>query len=214
LKMSDRKFYRMNNGISLSPKVDEICSDMRILEGSFYVRLDGWNFRSLAKRLGLEKPFDRFLAECLVETSKASFKAFNPDLAFLFSDEINLLFSTYTAFDRRLEKIDSIFAGLASSSLYKFLSRRYSDLPEISFDCRVIPVKGGETLEYLIWRQKEARRNCYNAYAQQCVIGKNGLEPRMATEKLKNVKLKDLKSLIQQHGIRLSEIPRWHERAS
>jgi len=196
----------------LSPTVPEIYSDQRIPEGCSYVRLDGWNFRSLAKKLRLQKPFDPFLAECLVQTSKVFFKTFNPDLAFLFSDEINLLFSRYAAFNRRLEKVDSIFAGLASSILYKFLNRRYSDLPEISFDCRVIPVKGGETLEYLICRQTEARRNCYNAYAQHCLIGKDGLEPKRAAERRKNMKLKDLKRLIRQHGIRMSQIPRWHER--
>jgi len=196
----------------LFPKVGEIYSDFKIPEDSFFIRLDGWNFHSLSRKLRLEKPFDRFLAECLVETARVFFKNFNPDLAFLFSDEMNLLLSRFTVFNRRLEKIDSVFAGLASSSLYRLLSRRYNDVPEISFDCKVISIKGSEALEYLIWRQKESYRNCYNTYAQDCLIRKRGLEPRRAAEELRNVKLKDLKRLVQRYGVRLSQIPKWHER--
>jgi len=196
----------------LFPKAEEIYSDLRIPEGRFYIRLDGWNFRSLSRKLMLKKPFDDFLAECMVETAKVFFKIFNPDLAFLFSDEINLLLPMFTAFDRRLEKVDSIFAGLASSSLHRLLSRRYTDVPEVSFDCRVIFVKEDKVLEYLIWRQKESYRNCYNAYAQHCLIRKEGLGPRRAATELQNMKLRDLKRLIQRHRIKLSQMPKWHER--
>jgi len=196
----------------LFPKVNETYSDLRIPEGWFYVRLDGWNFRSLSRKLRLEKPFDHFFAECFVETAEVFFEIFNPDLAFLFSDEINLLFSRLTAFNRRLEKLNSIFAGMASSTLYRLLSRRYGDILDLSFDCRVIGIKKNEALEYLIFRQMESYRNCYNAYAQHCLIRKEGLKPRRAADELRNVKLEDLKKLIEEHRITLSQIPKWHER--
>jgi len=203
---------RINKEITLFPKVGKTNPDLRIPEGWFYVRLDGWNFRSLSMKLELEKPFDRLFAECLVETAKVFFETFNPNLAFLFSDEINLLFSRFTTFNRRLEKIDSVFAGLASSTLYGLLSRRYRNMLEVSFDCRVIPVKKDEALEYLFLRQMESYRNCYNAYAQHCLVRKEGLKPRRTADELRNVKLEDLKKLIEEHGITLSQIPKWHER--
>jgi len=204
--------FHMNEEITLFPKVGEIYSDLRIPGGWFYARLDGWNFRSLSRKLRLEKPFDHFFAECFVETAEVFFEIFNPDLAFLFSDEINLLFSRLTAFNRRLEKLNPIFAGMASSTLYRLLSRRYGDIPGLSFDCRVIRIKKDEALEYLILRQMESCRNCYNAYAQHCLISKEGLKPRRAADEPRNVKLEDLKKLIEEHGITLSQIPKWHER--
>jgi len=196
---------------NLSFEHKEVYSNLKVPEGLFFVRLDGWNFHSLSRKLGLVKPFDSFFAECMVETAKVFFWTFNPSLAFLFSDEINLLLSKSAVFNRRLEKIDSVFAGLASSSLYKFLSQRYRDLPEVSFDCRVIPMGESDVLKYLVWRQMEAYRNCYNAYAQHTLIRKNRRAKDVADE-LRNVKIKDLKRMIMKHGIRLSQIPDWHER--
>ena len=44
------------------------------------------------------------------------------------------------------------------------------------------------------------------------MIRKEGSKPRIAAGELQNMKLKDLKRLIQRHGIKLSQIPKWHER--
>jgi len=193
-------------------KADVMQSDLRIPDGWFYVRLDGWNFRSLRDRLGLQKRFDQFLAECLVETAKRFFKSFNPCLAFLFSDEINLLFYGVAPFGGRLDKINSVFAGMASSNLYKHLSSRYRDIPEVSFDCRVIPSQRSGAIDYLLSRQMESYRNCYNAYGQYCLIVKADFKPKRVSEELRGMKVKDLKKLIQHCGVVLSHIPKWRER--
>jgi len=74
------------------PKGKGGYSDVRVPAGPFFVRLDGWRFHSLTENLKLKKPFDRLLAECMIEAVKNIFRLFNPALAYLFSDEISILF--------------------------------------------------------------------------------------------------------------------------
>jgi len=197
----------------LSPKDLEIYSSLRVPDGPFFIRLDGWNFHSLAQRLGLRRPFDSSLASSLAETAKELLKEFNAALAYLFSDEINLLFLKFTLFNRRIEKINSILAGLASSSLYSLLKRRHDDTSPLSFDSRIIPVEGvDQIIGYLAWRQNEAYRNCYNAYAQHVLRASGGLSPKEAAERLRNLKVAQLRNLIEAYGINPERIPKWHFR--
>ena len=104
-----------------------------------------------------------------------------------------------------------VLAGLASSNLFRLLSRKYDNLPEISFDCRVIPIAEGKAIKYLVWRQMEAYRNCYNAYAQHVLIEK-GVSPQAAADKLRNVKRSGLRKIIEEHRVATDQIPKWHER--
>ncbi|RLI36814.1 tRNA 5'-guanylyltransferase [Candidatus Bathyarchaeota archaeon] len=198
-------------------KCKEAYTDVRVPAAPFFVRLDGWRFHSLTEKLKLKKPFDRLLAECMIEAVKNIFRLFNPALAYLFSDEISILFPKTNLFGLRVEKIDSILAGFTSSGLHKALTKRLPDrdVPALSLDCRIIPMKNPEeAVNYLTWRQSEAYRNCYNSYAYQALIRKAGLTPQEAAQRLKDVKLSRLMELIKRYGIdlNLSDIPRWHER--
>ena len=198
------------------PKGKGGYSDVRVPAGPFFVRLDGWRFHSLTEKLKLKKPFDRLLAECMIEAVKNIFRLFNPALAYLFSDEISILFPKTNLFGLRVEKIDSILAGFTSSGLHKALTKRLPDrdVPALSLDCRIIPMNNPEeAVNYLAWRQNEAYRNCYNSYAYQA-LRKAGLTPQEAAQRLKNVKLSRLMELIKRYGVNLNlnDIPRWHER--
>ncbi|WXG47129.1 MAG: tRNA(His) guanylyltransferase Thg1 family protein [Candidatus Atabeyarchaeum deiterrae] len=197
-------------------KDHEVYSDIAVPRGFFFVRLDGWNFHSLTDLLGLGKPYDKFLAECLVEVADEFFKLFDAKLAYIFSDEISLLFpEEFSLFDRRIEKIDSVFSGVASSTLQRLLSQKYVAIEafNVAFDCRITPLTGGyNVLDYLDWRQSEAYRNCSNAYAFRILVDKEKLKPSEATEKLNKLKARELRKLIEDHGIKFSEIPAWHSK--
>jgi len=60
-------------------------------------------------------------AQALAAAAGAFFVPFAPVLAYVCSDEINLLFLRTPIF-RRVEKIDSIFAGFASTALLSELT--------------------------------------------------------------------------------------------
>lgn len=184
----------------------EIYSGIEVPKKAFFVRLDGWAFHSLTKDLKLKKPFDKSFATKLIKTVTAFFLPFNPTLAYAFSDEINFLFLKNPTF-RRIEKINSVFAGFASSIFAQLIKKNIS----LAFDCRCIPVGKVNILKYLIWRQAEANRNFNNAYAQYILI-KKGFSPRKATKKLAELKTKDLIQLMKENNLDPNKLPLWQRK--
>jgi len=189
----------------LSCVENEIYSGIEIPDLPVFVRLDGWKFHGLTRKLKLELPYDRFFATCLVETSKTFFKIFNPSLAYIFSDEINLLFMKTPGW-KRIEKIDSVFAGIASTSFMEKISEKH-DVSFCSFDCRIIPVEYKNIIDYLIWRQAECFRNHNNAYAYHVLRKK--YSGRTATKMLKGKGTKELKEIALKGKISLNKTPSW-----
>ena len=89
----------------------------------------------------------------------------NPDFAYTFSDEISL-YLTQLPFGGRVEKIDSVAASYAASSL----TLAWALVTRLSFDARVVPATPAFAMEYMANRQDEAWRNHINAYCQQALI--------------------------------------------
>jgi len=175
-----------------------------------FVRLDGRAFHRLTDVLGLEKPFDEFFHKGMVATCMAllSESGLNPDLAFTFSDEISLYF-TKLPFSGRVEKIDSVAASYAASSL----TLAFGGTTLLSFDARVIPATPGFALEYLVNRQGEAWRNHINAYCQQALV-EDGLDMRKAAEQLKGLQAKELHDMMHERGFNLATTPAWQRRGT
>lgn len=175
-----------------------------------FVRLDGRTFHRLTEVLGLEKPFDEFFHKGMVATCIALIaeSGLNPDLAFTFSDEISLYF-TKLPFSGRVEKIDSVAASYAASSL----TLAFGGTTLLSFDARVIPATPGYALEYLVNRQSEAWRNHINAYCQQALV-EEGMDMRKAAEKLKGLTAKDLHEMMHERGFNLATTPAWQRRGT
>ncbi|MEM4390044.1 MAG: tRNA(His) guanylyltransferase Thg1 family protein [Candidatus Micrarchaeia archaeon] len=186
------------SGGKLSLKDNEVYSGIIVPRLPCFVRLDGWKFHGLSTALGLEHPFDRFFAESMVAVARRLMERFDAALGYVFSDEINLLFLKRPGFER-VEKIDSVFAGLASSLLSARLAEEKERMPELAFDCRVIPVEEGDIRKYLIWRQAEAWRNCCNALAYWALRAE-GLGAAEATKKLEGLGAKRLRALARRKG--------------
>jgi len=130
----------------------------------------------------------------------------SPDLAFLFSDEISLYFS-HLPFGGRIEKIDSILASHAASTLTIALG-----LTEpIAFDARVIQVTPVVAVEYLVARQGEAWRNHINAYCQHVLTGE-GMTASEAAEALLNQPSRVLHDMMYRRGVNLAKTPAWQRR--
>jgi Uncharacterized conserved protein len=172
----------------------------------FILRLDGRSFHSFSKEY--EKPYDEKFAGYFIETARALIadSGLSPRFAYTFSDEISLYFDT-AVFENRVEKLNSVAAGFASSA---FTIISGADAP-ISFDSRVIPVTKELAPDYFSWRQAEAWRNHINGYAQK-ILTNEGMSASAAQKKLDGLNAAALHELAFAHGINLAETPAWQRR--
>jgi len=173
-----------------------------------FVRLDGRAFHRLAEMLSLKKPFDERFKDAMVQvcTALVADSGLNPEFAFTFSDEISLFF-TKLPFNGRLEKIDSVTASFAASTLTLAFEKAFP----LSFDARVIPATPEFAMEYLAGRQNEAWRNHLNGYCQQALI-EEGTSAKKAAEQLKGLPAKDLHDMMHLRGFNLATTPAWQRR--
>ena len=178
----------------------------------FFVRLDGRRFQAVSETISAEKPFDEKFAKCLVASAKAMFQSgFSPALAYVASDEINLLFLYTAPFRRRVEKINSILAGVASSAFSLSAPKLFEKTSIAAFDARIIVSSLEKIAEYLAWRQGDAWRNHNNAYAYW-FLRKTEHKPSEAAKMLKGLKTEDLHDLLFRHGVNLAQTPAWQRR--
>lgn len=182
-------------------------------ETPLFIRLDGWRFKKLSKAINAEKPFDEKFAKCLVSSGKIIFrKGFNPALIYVASDELNVLFLNAVPFHGRIEKTDSVLAGIVSSTFSLGLQKLFNRKSVAAFDSRVVIAHTeGKIIEYLSWRQMNAWRNHNNAYAYW-VLRRTGLKPSEIAKKLKGLKTEELHETMFKQGVNLVETPRWQRR--
>ena len=131
----------------------------------------------------------------------------NPSLAYILSDEINLLFTQNLPFNGRLEKIDSVIPSFFSSALVLALN----SLLSLAFDSRVAIIDSTDIIEYLKWRQEECWRNLMSSYGYY-LLKSDGITAKEAAEKLKGLKSDQLHELAWDHGINLAQTPTWQRR--
>lgn len=181
----------------------EIYSGIELPKKPLFIRLDGWKFHPLSKKLKLKKPYDKRFASALVKTAQIFFRTFPCTLAYIFSDEINFLFLQVPGFTR-VEKIDSVFAGLASTHFSAHMKT------QAAFDCRCIPMpKKADILRYLIWRQAECFRNHNNSWTHQKLM-ESGLSAARAQKKLTGLNTAQMqKLLLEQFNFDLWKTPAW-----
>ncbi|MDR1819340.1 MAG: guanylyltransferase [Methanobrevibacter sp.] len=194
-------------------KGHEIYSEIKVpLSSNLILRLDGRNFHSLSKKLSLKMPFDYEFTSLMAKAGLDIFKEFSPLFMYTFSDEISILFN-YIPFSGRIEKLNSIFSSLVSSSLTLSIknSDRYNDLFPIAFDSRIIPVSDGEIFSYFKWRQDEAYKNCINIYGYYAL--KEEYEGDELKKKLNGFKSQQIHEyLFRKKGINLGKLPTWQRR--
>lgn len=172
----------------------------------FVLRLDGRSFHRISKEF--IKPYDENFSDYFVNTTLDLFtkSGLSPNFAYTFSDEISLYISE-SVFDCRIEKLNSVAAGFASSA-YTLHAKNHEP---IAFDCRVIPISKEQLPEYLSWRQAEAWRNHMNGYCQKLMIDE-GMSSAAAQKKLDGMNAADLHELAFSKGINLGTTPAWQRR--
>ena len=191
----------------------EIFSQLQIPPTTpFFARLDGRRFKTVSEKIGAKKTFDKRFARCLVKSARAVYRSgFNPALIYVASDELNVLFLYTAPFRRRVEKINSILAGITSSAFSLSILKNFGKNLITSFDSRIIVSSQEKIVEYLGWRQRDAWRNHNNAYAYW-LFRKMGHAPSKAAKMLKGLKSRDLHDVLFRHGVNLAKTPQWQRR--
>jgi len=191
----------------------EIFSQLQVPpDAPFFARLDGRRFRAISEKVGAKKPFDEKFAKCLVASAKAMYQSdLNPSLIYAASDEINVLFLYTAPFRRRVEKTNSVLAGVASSTFSLNVAKLFKKILIAAFDSRIIVSSREKIVEYLTWRQRDAWRNHNNAYAYW-LFRRIGHKPFEATKMLKGLKTKELHEALFRHGLNLTQTPVWQRR--
>ena len=191
----------------------ETFSNLRIPPTTpFFARLDGRRFKAISEKMEAKKPFDKRFAKCVVKSAKAIYKdGFNPALIYVASDELNVLFLYNAPFKRRVEKINSVLAGIASSAFSSNILKNFGKNLITTFDSRIIVSSREKITEYLGWRQKDAWRNHNNAYAYW-LFRKMGHARSKTAKMLKGLKSEDLHEVLFSHGVNLTNTPAWQRR--
>ena len=183
----------------------EIYSTMKVPKNSnIIIRLDGRKFHSLSKALNLVKPYDENFYKIIENVCLDIFNQFAPKFIYAFSDEISILLDEIP-FSGRVEKINSVFASLASSSFtYNLI------VFPISFDSRIIPIDDASISDYFKWRQDECWRNCVNGYGIWAL--KKEYDKEEANEKIKGLKSNEIHDMLFERGINLNDVETWKKR--
>ena len=192
-------------------------------EDFIVVRLDGKGFTKFTKSAGFEKPFDEDFKKIMVQTTMdlIKYSGFHIIYGYTQSDEISLLFDVRDdAFGRKVRKINSTLAGIASASFMKnYLAHDPKFDGIMSFDCRVVPIPGNilpdintdRLCDYFIWRQDDANRNALNGWCYW-TLRKEGKSKGEATSILSGKGNSFKNELLFQRGINYNDLPKWQKR--
>lgn len=168
------------------------------------IRVDGRGFTKLTRDLELEKPFDRVFSTHMERVAKELLLQLDGAIyAYTESDEISVLLPpNFDMFNRSVEKLVSVSAGIASSYL------EYDG----HFDSRIwVGIDETEVIRYFTWRQEDAARCALNGWVYYTLI-KNGATRRSATQQMKTKNRSWKHDVLHEHGINFNDLPRWQRR--
>ena len=187
----------------------EFFHGLRLWRGAWCVlRVDGRGFSRFTEA-HYDKPFDPRLHEQMVRTASAMMEDLQAVYAYTESDEISLLFRPeWSLYDREVEKLVSLSAGLASATF-----THAAGVPAV-FDSRVwLGVNEAAVLDYFRWRQADATRCALNGWCYW-TLRKEGQSVAEATRALNGQSVGFKNELLFQRGINFNELPAWQRRGS
>jgi len=132
------------------------------------LRLDGVRFGKSLK--GFKEPRDEVVHKALVESAKELLKRFNALMAYVVSDEVNLIMANYLPYGGRVFKLISIASSILSAHISLILKR------PLYFDSRIVKLNNAnEIKEYLYFRARVGINNYISKSYHQ--IKKLGITP-------------------------------------
>jgi tRNA(His) 5'-end guanylyltransferase len=187
----------------------EYFHSLRLLPGAWTIlRVDGRGFSGFTKTR-FEKPFDPRFHEFMVQTARSLLEELQGVYAYTESDEISVVFRPdWSLFDRELEKLVSLSAGLASATFTHACG-------EIAhFDSRVwLGARRSLVIDYFRWRQADATRCALNGWCYW-TLRKAGQSVKQATVALEGKTIGAKNEILFQHGINFNDLPAWQRRGT
>lgn len=189
----------------------EWMHSMKLPPGTWtIVRVDGRSFTTMTEQRGYKKPFDHRMHHAMVMTAGDLLKEFNGVMAYTHSDEISVVLRPdFDLFNRSVEKIVSISAGIASAAFTDVFRQGYE-----VFDSRVwLGTSATDVVDYMSWRQADAARGALNGYAYW-LLRQDGRTARQATKMLHGRDNAFKHELLRMHDINFNKLPRQHRRGA
>lgn len=182
---------------------------LRLFPGAWVIiRVDGRGFSRLtAERF--QKPFDPAFRNLMVQAAQALMENLHGIYAYTESDEISVLFDpAWDLFDRKLEKVVSLSAAVASATF----THAYG-VP-VQFDSRVwLGANEVSVVDYFRWRQADAARCALNEWCYW-TLRQADASVKAATATLQGASVADKNELLFRHGINFNELPTWQRRGT
>lgn len=185
----------------------EYFHGLRLLPETWAViRVDGRSFTKFTAS-GFDRPFDAGFRDAMVKAAQALLKEMHGLYAYTESDEISILFPReWNFFDRELEKVISVSAGIASSAFTLALGKA------AHFDSRVwLGTTASLVADYFRWRQSDAARCALNGWCYW-TLRKAGKSVKEATAMLENQSPAYKNEMLFQHAINFNDLPLWQRR--
>jgi tRNA(His) 5'-end guanylyltransferase len=152
-------------------------------------RIDGKTFHSWTR--GLERPYDKSLSDCMIETTEHLVDKTNACMGYTQSDEISLVmyspsYETQLFFDGKVQKMISVLASMATAKFNELAAKRINGCPESRgtalFDCRAWQVPNKiEAANTLLWRELDAAKNSISM-AARTMFGHSELQGKVGSE--------------------------------
>ena len=166
------------------------------------LRLDGKSFHSYTK--DCQKPFDIKLMSAMNNVAIELCVAIQGAvIAYVQSDEISILIKNYNSieqqgwFNNNLQKMISVSAGIASSTMTVQSANIFGQIKPAIFDCRAFILPEFEVLNYFLWRQNDASRNSVQMLARSLYSHK----------KCENKKNSELQEMCHEKGFNWNDLP-------
>lgn len=187
----------------------EYYHGLRVIPNVWTVlRVDGRGFTRFTEGR-FEKPFDLRFHGLMTQVATTLVDDLRGVLAYTESDEISVLFRPeWDLFDREVEKLVSVSAGLASATFTKAVG------DAAHFDSRIwIGVDEVSVIDYFRWRQTDAARCALHGHCYWA-LRKEGKSVAEATRELEGKSVEFKNELLFERGINFNDLPLWQRRGS
>lgn len=143
-------------------------TERRFLPGlPIYCRIDGRGFSKFTR--GMRRPFDVRMTDAMIDTAKTIVEQTHATIGYVQSDELSFVWIPNANgdiwFDRKIAKMTSVLAGMATAAFIKSIMQRFDNAQELlqklpHFDARVICMpSASEASNMLLWRSNDCVKN-------------------------------------------------------
>lgn len=196
-----------NDSFESQHRAREYFHDLTLLPGAWpIIRVDGRSFsRFTAERF--DKPFDERFSHLMRTAATELVVQLGGILAYTESDEISVLLPRdWDLFGRKLEKVVSVSAGIASSAFTLAAGEA------AHFDSRVwLGTSDEDVVGYFSWRQADAARCALNGWCYW-TLRNSGASVQEATRRLERATVSAKNELLFEHDINFNDVPEWQRR--